>query len=66
MTVMFALVTVSLVQYCNGHYKSSALFLSIASMANSTIMAVGIVMVAEYLIKTVRQYRRSKNTGGGI
>lgn len=39
----------SVVQYLNQHKKSSAILLSLAGMANQTVMAVGIVMIIFYL-----------------
>ena len=48
---MFSLITISLVLYSNGKYKSAALSVSIAGMCNPTVMGIGIVMVLEYLVK---------------
>lgn len=53
-TFIFSFLTLSLVQYHNKRYKSSAVLLSLAGMPNSTVMAVGIVMVVEYLYRTAK------------
>lgn len=50
-TLMFSFVTISLVMYSRGSYKLSALFLSLAGMPNPTVMTIGMVMIAEYLIR---------------
>lgn len=60
MAFMASFVTMSLVLYCNKRYKSSALLLSIAGISNPTIMAVGFVMIAEYLVNTARQCKKGK------
>lgn len=62
MVFMASFVTMSLVQYYNGRYRSSALLLSIAGMSNATIMAVGLVMIAEYLVKTLRSFLSGPRT----
>lgn len=58
---IFSLLTVSLVHYHNKELKRSAFVLSLAGMANSTVMAVGIVMVGEYLVGIWEKYRFRKN-----
>ena len=62
MAVMSAFVTMSLVQWHNGRYKSGALLLSLAGMSNCSIMAVGLVMIVDYLIRTVRAYLSGPRT----
>ncbi len=49
--VMFSLIAISLVMYSNEKYRLSALLLSVAGMTNPTVMGIGIVMVAVYLVK---------------
>lgn len=48
---MFSMVTVSLVLYYNKCKKRSAFLLSLAGMSNSAVMAIGLLMVAEYVIE---------------
>ncbi len=50
---IFSLLIISLTLYYNGNRKLSAFFLSLAGIANHTIMAVGIVMIGEYFIRMV-------------
>lgn len=57
---MFSLITISLVLYSNGNYKSSALLISAASMPNPTVMGIGIVMVAAYIMNMVRERKKTK------
>lgn len=49
--VMFSMITIALVMYSNKRYRFAAVMISIASMPNPTVMAVGIVMVAAYFVK---------------
>lgn len=51
---IYSMIIISLLLYSNGRYKMSAFVLSFASMNNPTVMGIGIVMVAEYLIKMFR------------
>ena len=48
---IFSVVLVSLVLYYNGNRNLSALFLSLGAMANSTVAAAGLVMIADYLFR---------------
>ncbi len=48
---VFAMLIISLVQYSNKKYKLSAFALALGGMSNPAVMAVGIVMVCEYLGK---------------
>lgn len=66
MACMFAFVTMSLVQYCNGRYRSGALLLSVAGMSNPTIMAVGIVMIAEYFVRTIPTLKKGERSPRGV
>mgnify|MGYP000866411609 CR=1 FL=1 len=52
---IFAILTIALVHYINHEKCKSAFFLSLAGMANSTVMVVGIVMIAEYGINMLRK-----------
>lgn len=54
---IFSMLTISLVQYYNGRYKTSAFLLALAGMSNSTVMAVGIVMIGEHFVKMLSQER---------
>ena len=51
---IYSLLIISLTLYYNGNRKRSALVLSLAGIANHTVMAAGIVMIGEYLIQSVR------------
>ncbi len=54
---IFSMLTIALVQYSNKKYKSSAFALSLAGMSNSAVMAVGIVMVAAYMLRVLGKKR---------
>lgn len=54
---MFSMLTISLVQYYNKKYKSSAVALALAGMSNSTIMAVGLVMIFYYFVQLLDENR---------
>lgn len=57
---IYSMIIISLLLYSNGKYKTSAFVLSAASMNNPTVMGIGIVMVAEYLIKMFRNRNQVK------
>ncbi len=57
---IFSMLTISLVQYSSGKYKSSAFALALGGMSNSAVMAVGIVMVCEYLGRILYRNRGTK------
>lgn len=50
---------ISLVQFINKKYKSSALILALAGMANSTVMFVGIVMICARLCETINNKKKN-------
>lgn len=54
-TFIFSMVTLSMVMFVNDRRNLSALFLSMAGMANSAIMAVGLVMIFAYCINVLRK-----------
>ncbi|MGN1339180.1 MAG: hypothetical protein ACI4WS_02700, partial [Oscillospiraceae bacterium] len=56
--MMFSLVTIALVMYCNQKYHLSALLISVTSMTNPTVMGFGIVMVLAYLVKMFRNHKQ--------
>lgn len=56
--LIFSMLTIALVQYSNKKYKSSAVALSLAGMANSAVMAVGVVMILDYIGRVLYQKRR--------
>ncbi|MDO5559887.1 MAG: hypothetical protein Q4F95_09860 [Oscillospiraceae bacterium] len=53
-TMLFSLITIALVLYQSNNYRSSALLISIASMTNPTVMAIGLVMITEYFVGLIR------------
>lgn len=57
---IFAMLTIAMVLYYNGNRKLSALFTSIGAMSNSAVAAIGLVMIAEYIICILRvEWNRS-------
>lgn len=56
---IFSLLIISLTLYYNNNYKLSALFLSLAGIANSTVMAIGIVMIVEYFIRMTKEIKNA-------
>lgn len=55
---MYSMLVVALVLYANKHRNWSAFFLSLAAISNSTMAAIGLVMIAEYGIGILRHLRQ--------
>ena len=54
---IFAMLVVALVLYYNGNRKASAIFISLATLPNTAVAAIGLVMIAEYAIKILWKER---------
>ena len=55
---IFAVLTVAMVLYYNGNRNWSALFISLGAMSNSTVAAMGLVMIADYAIQILWTNRK--------
>lgn len=55
---IFAALTVAMVLYYNGNRNWSALFVSLGAMPNSTVAAIGLVMIIDYGIRVLWKNRR--------
>lgn len=51
--LIYSFLAIGLVCWYNRWYKSAAVFVSLAGTLNPTIMSVGIIMIAEYIIKII-------------
>lgn len=58
-TVMYSLLIVGMVSWCNKWYKRSAIAIAVAGMLNPTILSVGIIMIAEYMIRLFQSKDRN-------
>ncbi len=58
--MLFSLITVALVLYQNKNYKLAAFLIAVASMPNPTVMAIGIVMVIDYLVRLFQNRKTVK------
>lgn len=50
---IFSMLIIGMVSYYNGNRKVSAVSVSLAAMPNSAVAAIGLVMIAEYLVKII-------------
>lgn len=55
---IFAALTVAMVLYYNGNRNWSALFVSLGAMSNSTVAAIGLVMIIDYGIRVLWKNRK--------
>lgn len=55
---IFAMLTIAMVLYYNGNRNWSALFVSLGAMSNSTVAAIGLVMIADYAIQVLWKNRK--------
>lgn len=55
---IFAMLTVAMVMYYNGNRNWSALLVSLGAMSNSTVAAIGLVMIADYAIRLLWSNRK--------
>ncbi len=58
--MLYSFIAISLVLYQRRKLKLSALVLSFASMANPTVMGVGIAMVADYFVRMIAERKNVK------
>lgn len=58
---IYAMLVITMVSWYNGWYKRAALAVSMAGMLNPTIMSIGMIMIAEYLIKCWKQREVKEN-----
>lgn len=55
---IFAMLTVAIVLYHNGNRNWSAVFISLGAMANSAVAAIGLTMIADYVIRVLWKNRK--------
>ena len=58
--LIYSMLIATFVFWYNHWYKRAALFVSIAGMLNPTIMSIGIIMIAEYLVTLIRKKSKEK------
>lgn len=54
-TVIYSFLAIGLICWYNKWYKRAAVFISIAGGLNTTIMSIGIIMIAEYMIQLLQK-----------
>lgn len=60
--MIFSAVMIGMVMYSNRQYKRSAFMIALASMPNPTVMGIGIVMFAEYFVKTIINIKKNRSS----
>lgn len=64
--LIYSFLLIGMTAFYKKYYKRAGLFVSLAGALNPTIMFIGIVMIAEYMISFVSRFSKDKDKGGFI